>query len=163
MWCWTRPHVNYDYLITFRHDVIPIVMGAPPEDYERVAPYHSYIHVEDFHSPMRLADYLHKLDKDDSLYNEYFQWKGTGRFINTFYWCRLCAMLHDESHDNMWYSDVEEWWRGEGQCSGTDSWKEYRQLPVRKLGNHTFQGSSDHYNMPAKQKSRGSRRHHKNV
>lgn len=59
----------------FRNDVVPIVMGARPEDYARSAPQHSYIHVDDFDSPKDLADYLHALDKDDKLYNEYFNWK----------------------------------------------------------------------------------------
>ena len=50
-------------------------MGARPEDYERSAPYHSYIHVDDFEGPKQLAEYLHKLDQDDNLYQQYFQWK----------------------------------------------------------------------------------------
>ncbi len=50
-------------------------MGARPEDYAISAPYKSYIHVDDFDSPKELADYLHKLDQDDDLYNEYFMWK----------------------------------------------------------------------------------------
>ena len=31
-----------------RHEVLPIAMGARPEDYERQAPYKSYIHVDQF-------------------------------------------------------------------------------------------------------------------
>ena len=50
-------------------------MGARPEDYERASPEHSYIHVDDFEGPKELAEFLHKLDQDDDLYNEYFQWK----------------------------------------------------------------------------------------
>ena len=38
---------------------------------------------------------LPRLDRDDSLYNSYFQWKGTGEMINTKFFCRLCALLHD--------------------------------------------------------------------
>ena len=49
--------------------------GARPEDYAIAAPTKSYIHVDDFDSPKELADYLHKLDQDDQLYNEYFKWK----------------------------------------------------------------------------------------
>ena len=55
--------------------MIPIAMGARPEDYERASPEHSYIHVDDFAGPKELAEHLHKLDQDDHLYNEYFQWK----------------------------------------------------------------------------------------
>ena len=57
-------------------------MGARPEDYERASPEHSYIHVDDFAGPKELAEHLHKLDQDDELYNEYFQWKVILRFCN---------------------------------------------------------------------------------
>ncbi len=71
-------------------------MGARPEDYERTAPQHSYIHVDDFAGPKELAEYLRELDADDDKYNAYFRWKGTGEFVNTKFMCRVCAMLHDE-------------------------------------------------------------------
>ena len=50
-------------------------MGARPQDYERAAPYKSYIHVDDFEGPKELAEYLKKLEENDDLYNEYFRWK----------------------------------------------------------------------------------------
>ena len=56
-----------------RNNILPIVMGARPEDYARVAPHHSYIHVDQFRGPRHLAQYLHMLDKDDDKYNQYFQ------------------------------------------------------------------------------------------
>ena len=67
--------LNSAFFLHFSHDVIPIVMGARPEDYADAAPHKSYIHVDDFDSPKELADYLHQLDQDDQLYNEYFKWK----------------------------------------------------------------------------------------
>lgn len=83
-------------LLHFSHDVLPIVMGARPEDYERSAPHKSFLHVDNFASPAALAEYLHVLDKDDTLYNEYFQWKGTGEMIDTKFFCRMCSLLHDK-------------------------------------------------------------------
>lgn len=77
-----------------RRDVVPIVMGGRPLDYLRASPDHSFIHVEDFPSVKALAEYLHLLDRNETLYNEYLRWKGSGEFINTYFWCRLCAMLH---------------------------------------------------------------------
>ena len=62
-------------LIHFRHDLVPIVMGARPEDYQRAAPYKSYIHVDDFEGPKELAEFLKKLEENDDMYNEYFRWK----------------------------------------------------------------------------------------
>jgi hypothetical protein len=97
-------------------------MGARPEDYARIAPYRSYIHVEDFESPKELAAYLHRLDTDDDLYNSYFRWKGTGEFINTYFYCRLCAMLHDD-FPNKFYPDINDWWRPPAICT-KGSWRD---------------------------------------
>lgn len=92
-------------------------MGPSREDYELMAPNHSFIHVDDFASPEQLATYLHKLDKNNKLYEEYFEWKDTGTIIiETRFYCRLCAMLHDVDRPPKHYEDINEWWRGEGVC-----------------------------------------------
>ena len=57
----------------FRHNVLPIVMGASPEEYTRLAPQHSFLHVDQFKGPKELAEYLLELDRDEDKYNEYFQ------------------------------------------------------------------------------------------
>ena len=100
-----------------RNEIIPVVFGARKEEYAAVAPPHSYIHVDDFDGPEDLANYLHYLDSNDDAYNSYFLWKQTGEFINTFFWCRLCAMAHEAfSGKPQWVDDLESWWRGEDQC-----------------------------------------------
>lgn len=91
-------------------------MGAAPEDYEAVAPPHSYIHVDDFDGPAALATFLHKVDQNDTMYNEYFKWKGTGEFINTKFLCRMCRMMHEADYHKMSYSSLDDWWRGKGVC-----------------------------------------------
>jgi len=103
------------------HDVVPVVMGGRRRDYERAAPPHSYISVEDFSTARDLADYLLRLNHSDALYNEYFRWKGSGKFIDTKFWCRLCAMLHDDNKPVMWYSDFNKWWSHPGACR-RDRW-----------------------------------------
>ncbi|KAK7491430.1 hypothetical protein BaRGS_00017259 [Batillaria attramentaria] len=120
-----RDYITEKFFINgLKHDVIPIVMGAAPEDYKRAAPPHSFIHVDEFETPKDLAAYLLKLDQDDSLYNEYFAWKGLWDNINTFFWCRVCALAHDtERRGHSWFSDVETWWRGPGVCIGQDNWR----------------------------------------
>ena len=98
---------------------MPVVLGARKEDYLAVSPPHSFIHIEDFDSVADLAKYLLKLDQNDHMYNQYFQWKESGAFINTKFWCRLCTMLHTAGQDGTvtWYNDIEEWWRSSGICS----------------------------------------------
>ncbi|ELT94484.1 hypothetical protein CAPTEDRAFT_178673 [Capitella teleta] len=106
------------YWNAYQNDIIPIVMGARSEDYRKTAPPGSYIHVDSFASPRALADYLSLLDKDDSLYNQYFRWKNTGEFIDTKWWCRLCAMVHQPfiDHHQQTVTDLDSWWRGPGVC-----------------------------------------------
>lgn len=91
-------------------------MGAHPEDYEEVAPPHSYIHVENFKSAKDLAEYMKMLDKNDELYNEYFNWKGTGSFLNTKFWCRLCSLVSDDQKPKLIVEDLEKWWRSSDTC-----------------------------------------------
>ncbi len=61
-------------------------MGARKEEYERVVPHHSIIHVDDFDTPRDLAEYLHMLDQNDTLYNEYFR---CGHYRSSLYKCNL--------------------------------------------------------------------------
>jgi len=103
--------------------VVPVVMGARKADYAAIAPPHSFIHVEDFDSAVDLAIYLLRLNASDRLYNEYFAWKDgeRGRFVDTKFWCRLCALAHDDSGHVSWYEDVDAWWRRPGTCT-RDRW-----------------------------------------
>ena len=100
------------------NDVIPIVMGARPEDYKRAAPLNSFIHVDDFEGPNELAQYLKMLEQNDELYNHYFLWKGTGEFIDTKFFCRLCAVLHDPRSKKHIGSikDFNARWNPDGTC-----------------------------------------------
>ena len=79
--------------------MLPVVMGARPSDYEKVAPPHSYVHVDQFLGPKELADYLRILSKNNTKYEEYFQWKRTLQIVAEYtykgwFWCRLCTLLH---------------------------------------------------------------------
>lgn len=104
--------------------MVPIVMGARPRDYETIAPRHSYIHTDDFASPKDLAQFLHKLDLNDKLYNSYFRWKGTGGYIsrNHYHWCNLCAKLHKLPEPKV-YNNLTEWLTREA-CIGPGKWPE---------------------------------------
>ena len=118
------------------NDVLPIVMGAHPQDYQRSAPPHSYIHVDDFASPKHLAHFL--LHMDDETYASYFAWKRDGEFMNTFFWCRLCALLHSpraERHSSS-YADLHDWWTGgKGAVCQNRGWR--RGFP------HSFHSAPD--------------------
>lgn len=110
------------FMNALRNDVLPVVMGAHPDDYKRVAPPGSFIHVEDFSGPEELAKHLHKLAAEDKEYNKYFRWKETGTFIDTKFWCRICSMLWDKEKPKLSVSDLDKWWRGGHTCIGSKRW-----------------------------------------
>jgi hypothetical protein len=130
--CWWHPLWFYCSDDCSSHNVLPIVMGARPEEYALVAPYRSYIHVEEFESPKELAAYLNSLDTEDDLYNSYFRWKGTGEMISHRFLCRLCAMLQDDVA-NRFYTDFNDWWRGPSVCTG-GSWRDVKKILKRVPG-----------------------------
>jgi hypothetical protein len=53
-------------------NVVPVVLGAA--NYSNIAPPNSFIDASKY-SPEELGNYLKILDKNDTLYNEYFEWK----------------------------------------------------------------------------------------
>ncbi|XP_031625079.1 glycoprotein 3-alpha-L-fucosyltransferase A-like [Contarinia nasturtii] len=122
--------------------VLPIVMGPPRETYEKIAPYYSFIHVDDFKSPADLAAYLHELDEKDELYNAYFQWKGTGKIVKEpiRFFCTLCERLHDAAIMDIphWYPDVNYWWRKPGTCSDNTWLHEIRTSASIRIQNHQY-------------------------
>lgn len=59
-------------------NAIPVVVGAPKSDYERLAPNNSFIHADDFGSIKELAEYILKVSQNKELYDSYFQWQQHG-------------------------------------------------------------------------------------
>ena len=108
----------------FRNHVVPVVMGAHPDDYKRVAPPGSFIHVDQFQNPKALAEYLNHLNDNDDKYNNYFRWLQTGDFVDTKFWCRICSLLWDPNLPHQSVPNLDSWWRGKDICIGKHRWDE---------------------------------------
>ena len=66
-------YVTEKFFSILQYNVVPIVRGLA--NYSEIAPPHSFINAMDYSSPKELVDYLLVLDANDTLYNEYFNWK----------------------------------------------------------------------------------------
>ncbi|XP_039277665.1 glycoprotein 3-alpha-L-fucosyltransferase A-like [Nilaparvata lugens] len=125
------------------HKVIPIVLGAPREDYERVAPKDSFIHVEDFATPKDLAAYLHEVDHDDNLFNSYFKWKDMGEVLYSYFYCRLCAMLHDDHIPRKYHPDFHDFWKPPNSCIGKRYWRDLKREIGGELPSVSWNGNDE--------------------
>ena len=100
--------------------VIPVVFGLH-DHYDQIAPSHSFINAAKFENMTQLADYLILLDKNDTLYNEYFWWKPhfESRYKQkdvNIGMCHLCASLHNKKLPAKVYPNMNQWWEEQSTC-----------------------------------------------
>ena len=93
-------------------DIVPIVLGGAK--YEKYLPKHSYINVKDFSSPEKLATYLKRLDKNDTLYNEYFNWKKAYTCHNYVpgspMACSICRHANERVNKRETAPNIDKFW-----------------------------------------------------
>ncbi|XP_068712391.1 glycoprotein 3-alpha-L-fucosyltransferase A-like [Montipora capricornis] len=77
------------------NNIVPVVMGGA--DYKALVIPNSFIDVQDFDSPKKLADYLLYLDRNDTEYKKYFRWKKFYQHVPPKFACSLCKQLHNRS------------------------------------------------------------------
>ena len=101
-----------------QHSIVLIVVGFHGH-HEKIAPIHSFINAAHFENMRALADYLILLDRNDTLYNEYFWWKPYFKVRNgdNHAMCHLCASLRNKTFPNKIYTDMSNWWDKKSLCT----------------------------------------------
>ncbi|XP_054751257.2 4-galactosyl-N-acetylglucosaminide 3-alpha-L-fucosyltransferase FUT6-like [Lytechinus pictus] len=108
----------------FATGMVPIVYGARKEDYVRTAPPNSFIHLNDFATMEEFVGYINLLDRNETLYNKYFEWRKLGRtYMGTGFrtalgppnLCNLTKKLVEITlyPENSWRGrvpDFAKWW-----------------------------------------------------
>lgn len=104
----------YESDLLFKVNIVPIVRGAFYSQYLARAPSnHSFIYADHFKSVKSLAEYILYLDRNNTAYLEYFEWKrdlfrrlergSNDLFLKEYEFdplCDLCEKLHDEGFMN---------------------------------------------------------------
>ena len=119
--CLCNEYVTEKFFLAISRRTVPIVYGGA--NYSLIAPSHSFIDARQFEDPKELADYLLVLDKNDTLYNEYFAWRDNyvvvsgveNMVLNGF--CNLCRKLHQNDNEPKVYSQLVNHWLPENQCT----------------------------------------------
>jgi alpha-1,3-fucosyltransferase len=111
---WCPDYITEKFSRPLLYEAIPIVLGGA--DYSVFAPPHSYINAREFSSPKDLAEYLVELDKSDSMYASYFNWKKEFYILvpDMYGWCELCVMAHEHNLPTKVYHDIKQWWMVDG-------------------------------------------------
>ncbi|KAI9559152.1 hypothetical protein GHT06_015941 [Daphnia sinensis] len=114
-------YVTEKFFDTLQYPVIPVVFGYH-DNYEKIAPRHSFINAAKFENVKQLADYLMLLDKNDTLYNQYFWWKPYFKVRDStddqaLGFCHLCAALHNKTLIPKVYHNLTTWWDTESKCA----------------------------------------------
>ncbi|XP_078513100.1 alpha-(1,3)-fucosyltransferase 4 [Lissotriton helveticus] len=93
---------------------VPVVLGPSRANYERFIPANSFIHVDDFSSPRKLAAYLRFLDRNGPLYRKYFAWKKRYTSYVTRFWdeqyCSVCRALRAAGDQPRTVADLGPWY-----------------------------------------------------
>ena len=86
-------YVTEKFFKVLDYKLIPIVLGGA--NYTKFAPAKSFINPKDFQSISHLAEYIKYLDKNETAYAEYFEWKSYFRVLkyNQHIFCQLCQVL----------------------------------------------------------------------
>lgn len=108
----------------YQKESVPVVMGAPKEDYVKLCPPNSFLHVDDFASPAELAKRLLELASNETAYNRFFEWKKEYRVSNEHGYfgspsqhiCRICEALNDPNKRPKVYKRLEEFWNPKTDC-----------------------------------------------
>ena len=114
-------YITEKFFTALKTGMIPVVMGGlSKKDYEKIAPPHSYLHVDDFPSPEDLMKRLHEISKDPLLYNSYFWWRSyySAIVLYNYPWshswrvpgCQLCEILNSEHITRNNYNDFTSFW-----------------------------------------------------
>ncbi|CAG5134800.1 unnamed protein product, partial [Candidula unifasciata] len=110
-----RDYITEKFWTALLRRQVPVVLGgASTEDYTKIAPPHSFIHVNDFTDIKHLVDYLYYLAKNETAYNEYLDWSTEMDIYGELtarrkWWCDVCEALHDKSRPAQVYTDIQGW------------------------------------------------------
>ena len=108
---------------SFERNIVPVVFGGL-DAYKSLLPAHSYIAVSDFSSIKDLADYLLLLNKNQTLYRRYFDWKYTHTCRHSKLRAkslRVCQYLHKHIQDKKDNFTLHDVWNSESnKCIETE-------------------------------------------
>jgi glycoprotein 3-alpha-L-fucosyltransferase len=107
-------YITEKFWRTLSFGAIPIVSGPERENFVRIAPPHSFIHADDYSSDDKLAQALHSIATNRSLYVKYHYWRRyydiyhEAKDLDPYRFCELCYRLNTNKQ-RIWYENINDW------------------------------------------------------
>lgn len=116
----------WNIILDNTHRLVPIVMGPRENDYARVSPKQSYIHVDMYKTPKDLANYLNYLMNEPEKYLTFLQWRVhtqvelDNRVKWTNFLCPLCQMAYETDLSSRIRLNFSSWYNPKTECHHND-------------------------------------------
>ncbi|XP_042879745.1 4-galactosyl-N-acetylglucosaminide 3-alpha-L-fucosyltransferase FUT6-like [Penaeus japonicus] len=115
----------------FEKKAVPVVMGGEAEDYRRMLPPDSFVHIDHFDTPKDLAEYLKFLASNRESYMKYHQWRRRYKVVQehgyfgapVYHYCRICEALNYNDRTPKTYGSLGDYWNKKRQCQ-SPTWME---------------------------------------
>lgn len=107
-------YITEKFWRTLFFGVIPIVSGPKRENFERLAPPFSFIHVDDYRSMEELATALQAIASNRTLFTKYHAWRKyydvyhEAKDLDPYRFCELCYRLNT-NRQRIWYENLNDW------------------------------------------------------
>jgi hypothetical protein len=113
-----RDYITEKFYKAFYYGLIPIVYGPEKNDYNRLAPKNSFIHIDDFDKDMnKLSNYLEEIHSNISLFSIFHQWRKDyeviidGKALERIRMCELCQrLIHIRKSDMIYYENIDQFY-----------------------------------------------------
>ena len=113
-----RDYITEKFYKAFYHDLIPIAYGPEKNDYNRLAPKNSFIHVDDFGKDMeRLGNHLEDIHSNITLFSMYHEWRKSYEVViqapalERIRMCELCRRLTDiRKGETVYYENIDKFY-----------------------------------------------------
>ena len=104
-------------------NILPIVMGSTIENYKKLLPPNSFLHVNNFTNVQHLVQYIQFLDSNNNAHERYHYWRKRYEVVplipdtsnNVNLWvCDLCKKINDLSRPA--YKSISSMWSSKKMC-----------------------------------------------
>ena len=119
-----RDYITEKYWKYLDLGLVPVVLGGANYSDPRLAIPGSFIDASDFKSVKDLAWYLDYLNKNDTAYNKYFEWKQKYKIwhpqfgdwpFESYFLCEICKKLHSNLPNKV-YKSLSNFWNMHVDC-----------------------------------------------